>query len=565
MRIASAAFATLVALTAATTVRAADEPAATASALTGPQVGAPAPAFALTTIEGKQVSLASFAGRVLVVNVWATWCPPCRLETPDLKAAEAKLRGRGVAFLGVDTTEDAPIVRAFASARGLPYAQAIDREKTFEKAYDVAYFPTTYVIDARGILRARYIDVLDVAHLDRLVADAKAERNGVIASPLQTKIDAILEDARLAIAPGDDAATVRAKARAGDAAIASAESLLDESDAARGNSTDLLRTRALEAALRDRALAALGALAAPTPGASPDGAAVTAAKAEQLFEERLRGDAARDRERWSDALDAYGAALTADVNDTASLEGLALAASRLERYDDAIDAQRRLAEIQPHDVGVLVELARTQAKAGKSLDADATFARAFAVAQANIDAKLGDAKAIRMAAYAHLYAGRTFAKAGDATRAHAEFDRMLALSARLPKNDVRHDMYLEEGQEAIVALGLVMPASGASVSLAPWTGAELPGSIPGTRKYRLVVAGAAARNVRLTTADVPKGWVATFCTNLVCAPFRTSIVIPSSGVKVVEFQLVPPRDGVPTPRVRVTSRDGAHESSATTN
>ncbi|GAC1521419.1 MAG: hypothetical protein NVS2B8_01310 [Vulcanimicrobiaceae bacterium] len=525
----------------------------TQAALTGPQVGEAAPAFSLTTLEGKRVDLASFAGKVLVVNVWATWCPPCRSETADLVAAEARLRRSGVAFLGVDTTEDAPIVRAFLSARGVVYPQALDRDKRFAQRYDVAYFPTTYVIDARGILRARYVDVLGAPQLAALVRDARAGRNATVTSPLQAAIDAVLADTSLAIAPGADAATVRATATRVDAAIARAEKMLDGSDAAHGNATDLLRTRAEEAALRDRALAALAALPPPTSPSPAD-----------AFDARLRGDAARDRERWSEALEAYTAALAADRNDARALEGVAFVAGRLERDDVAIEADTRLAALEPENAGALVNLARAQAKAGKAADASATFARAHAVARVRLDAHPGDAGALRTAAYAHLYAGRTSAKAGDAASARREFAQTIALAKRLPVRDARHDMYLEEGQEAIVALGLSAPQAGASVSLEPWTGPDLPGSIPGTRKFRLAVAGRSGRTIALRTSGVPKGWVASFCSDLVCAPFRTTVLLPSSGVKVVEFQLVPPKDSAPTPRVRVTSRDGSRESSATT-
>lgn len=522
------------------------------AALTGPQVGAPAPPFSLTTLDGKRVDLASYAGKTLVVNVWATWCPPCRLETPALASAFADLRGQNVAFLGVDTTEEAPIVRAFVTARGVGYPQAIDRDKRFARAYDVAYFPTTYVIDARGILRARYIDVLGAPQLVALVAAAKAERNAQIESPLQAQIDMRLADPALAIASDADGATVRATAARADAAIVAAEKLLEGSDAARGKATDFLKTRAEEATLRDRIIAALAALP-PSTGVTPVATLLS----------RLRGDAARDRERWSDALDAYDATLALDTKDARALAGLAFVAGRLERYDVAIDAAARLAALDPSDVGALVDLARTQAKAGRAAEAAATFARAHSAAQAQIDAHPANATALRMAAYAHLYAGRTYAKAGDASRARREFDRMLELAQRLPARDPRHDMYLEEGQEAIVALGLAR-ARGASVSLAPWTGPDLPGSIPNTRKYRLVVAGAAGRTVALHASGVPKGWVASFCTDRLCAPFQTTVLLPDSGVKIVEFQLVPPTVGAVAPRVRVTSSDGTHRSVATT-
>src|SRR5665213_4334 len=146
--------------------------AAAALALTGPQVGSPAPDFHLTTLEGKHLTLADFRGKTLVLNDWATWCPPCREETPDLIAAAKKLSGSGeVVFLGVDSTEAAPIVRAFVAAKTMPYAQAIDADKAFSNAYDVRAFPTTFVISGDGVLRARYVGNVTPQILAGFVSD----------------------------------------------------------------------------------------------------------------------------------------------------------------------------------------------------------------------------------------------------------------------------------------------------------------------------------------------------------------------------------------------------------
>src|SRR5579875_3257257 len=71
----------------------------------GPQPGQPAPAFDLPTIDGKRVRLEDFRGKTLVINIWATWCPPCQRETPDLIAAYKELAGPNVAFLSVDSSE----------------------------------------------------------------------------------------------------------------------------------------------------------------------------------------------------------------------------------------------------------------------------------------------------------------------------------------------------------------------------------------------------------------------------------------------------------------------------
>ncbi|MBD5654879.1 MAG: hypothetical protein IAI50_06825, partial [Candidatus Eremiobacteraeota bacterium] len=415
-------------------------------------------------------------------------------------------------------------------------------------AYDIQYFPTTYVIDPQGILRARYIDVIAPAQLQALVADAKAGRNATIVSPLQAKIDAALSDPTIVF--DGDPSTLVPNAKKMDAAVAAAEKLLDESDSAAGNATDFLRTRAAEAALRDKAIAAL-----TRPGLAID---------EKTLLPRLHGDAARDRENWPDSLQAYRAVLAIDPKNEDALSGIAMAAYNLERRDVEVDADMQLAALEPGNVGYLVGLAIAQSESGKVPDAYATFAKAVAVAKTAVDANPDKASAIRMLAYAHLYAGRTYAKNGDVTHARPEFQEVLAWSEKLPASDARHDMYLEEGQEALVALGLTAPAAGASVSLAPWTGADLPGSIPNTMKYRLIVAGLAGRTVALSASGVPKGWVASFCSDKECAPFKTSVELPNSGVKIVEFQLIPPQGKLVAPKVRVTGSDHGHQSSATT-
>ena len=526
-------------------VRAADGPPGAA----GPAVGAPAPAFALTTLDGKRVDLETYRGKTLVVNAWATWCPPCRLETPDLVAASAKLGKAGdVAFLGVDTTEDAPIVRTYVAARGLTYPQALDPGGAFAKAYDVQAFPTTFVIDPSGVVRARYIDVVAGPQLSAFVAAARAGKNATIASPLQEKIDAALAPEKFDFA--GDAPAVEAAAKKALGAIAAAEKLLDESDAKNGNATDFVRTRGAEAALRGRAIAAL--------------VGVGTGVSDKTLLPHLRGDDLRDREQWADAADAYAASLAADPNDASVLTGLALASQRLGNEAAAADAYAKIAALEPGDSGALIDAGYALAKAGRAAEANETLARAVSVASANVAAHPGQPAFVRKLGAAYLYAGRTFVPTGDPVHARAAFDELSTVARRLPANDERHDMYLEEAQEAIVALELGKPGAGAAVSLAPWTGADLPGSTPNTTKYRLVVSGSAGRSVALRADGVPKGWVASFCTDRLCAPFRVLVTLPAAGVKIVEFQLVPPKGNAPPPTVRVIANDGGRESSATT-
>ena len=516
----------------------------------GPVVGMPAPDFSLTTLAGKRVSLASFRGKTVVINTWATWCPPCRQEMPELITAARALQKSGVAVLGVDSTEEAPIVRAYVAARNVSYPQAIDTMKSFSTAYDVQYFPSTFVIDRSGVLRARVIDIVTPKELNGLVADATAGRNGVITSPLQTKIDATLAESNFSFAGDRDALTKNAQAVG--KAIDAAEDLIGRSDAASGNATDFIRTRAEEAAIRDRAIASL--VTAATAGSANDVSPLAL----------LQGDAARDREQWQQAIDAYRTVLANDPKNEDALEGIALSAARLKQYDLAIDADTKIAALAPTSTSDLIDLARAQAAGDKQSDAYATFEKALALAQPNFDAHPSDPKAIKPLAAVHLYFGRAYARAGDAPHAREQFLALSELATKLPASDSRHDMYLEESQEAIVALTLGASGGGASLSVAPWTGAVLPGSIPDTIKFRVIVAGGAGKTIALKATDVPKGWVASFCSDKVCAPFHTSVDIPESGVKIVEFQLVPPSAKATAPKVRITSSGDGSESSATT-
>jgi hypothetical protein len=96
----------------------------------------------------------------------------------------------------------------------------------------------------------------------------------------------------------------------------------------------------------------------------------------------------------------------------------------------------------------------------------------------------------------------------------------------------------------------------------PWSGAGLTGSVPQSEKFLVTVAGAPGARVVLEAEGLPAGWIGSWCTDRVCAPYRTEYAIPAGGIGRVEFQIVPPGDGVRSyPAVRLRAYDGA--SSAT--
>ncbi len=296
--------------------------------------------------------------------------------------------------------------------------------------------------------------------------------------------------------------------------------------------------------LRDEAIAAL----APVASTTPDRALLA----------RLQGDAAAAREDWPGALTAYARALDAAPNDADALSGYAARSTRPATRRVPPTSTRSWREVDPN-VDNFVSLGVTDGDAKRFDDGAVAFAQAIGRARAAVNAKPSDAKAIRKLAWAYLYEGRMFVKAGATAKARAAFAQTAAWAAKLPKKDSRYAMYLEEAQEATVALDAVQPDGKTALSLAPWTGPDLPGSVESTYKYRLVVAGTPGKSVVLAASGLPKRWVASFCSDRECAPFRTTVALPASGVKVIEFQVIPQSRSSSPPTVRVEG-DGATAS-----
>lgn len=111
-----------------------------------------APPLKLPDLDGKVHDLADLKGKLVVLNFWATWCPPCRREMPSLERLNQRLGGRGLAILAVDVGEDADTVFAFTGqlepAPAFPLL--LDRDSATLQPWKVKGLPTTYVVDARG-------------------------------------------------------------------------------------------------------------------------------------------------------------------------------------------------------------------------------------------------------------------------------------------------------------------------------------------------------------------------------------------------------------------------------
>jgi cytochrome c biogenesis protein CcmG/thiol:disulfide interchange protein DsbE len=117
-----------------------------------PAIGYPAPDFALTTLSGEEFKLSSLRGAPVVLNFWATWCPPCRAELPELKSASERYAGQ-VAVIGVNQAETAATVAKSAPELGLTFPIPLDQSGAVSRLYGVRSLPTTFFIDRDGVIR----------------------------------------------------------------------------------------------------------------------------------------------------------------------------------------------------------------------------------------------------------------------------------------------------------------------------------------------------------------------------------------------------------------------------
>jgi len=118
-----------------------------------PLLGAAAPSFELASPDGKQkVSLASFAGKVVVVDFWATWCTPCHESFPAYQRLAEKF-GSKVAVIGVSVDESPAGIAQFAKETGAKFPLAWDEGQLTSKGYQPPTMPTSYVIDSNGVVR----------------------------------------------------------------------------------------------------------------------------------------------------------------------------------------------------------------------------------------------------------------------------------------------------------------------------------------------------------------------------------------------------------------------------
>jgi len=116
-----------------------------------------APDFELTDLDGNTHRLADYRGRVVVVNFWATWCPPCRAEMPSMQRAWEQLRKQKVQMLGVDVGEDEDTVFRFLADYPVEFPLLMDTDSGVVEQWSVRGLPSTYILDGQGRIVYRAI------------------------------------------------------------------------------------------------------------------------------------------------------------------------------------------------------------------------------------------------------------------------------------------------------------------------------------------------------------------------------------------------------------------------
>jgi len=128
------------------------------------EVGATAPDFELTTLNGKKTKLSDYRRKKVILNFWASWCPPCKAEMPHMQKFYEKNKDKNITILSVNLTSmdrGSVAVKAFVKKNKLTFPVLMDENGDIGKTYQAFTIPTSYMIDQNGMIRKKMIGPMD--------------------------------------------------------------------------------------------------------------------------------------------------------------------------------------------------------------------------------------------------------------------------------------------------------------------------------------------------------------------------------------------------------------------
>ena len=141
----------------------------------GPVDSGVAPDFTITGYNGQTVTLSDLRGQVVIINFWASWCPPCREEAAYLEQTWRKYKDQGVVFIGVDYVDTEKAALAYIAEFDITYLNGPDVGTRIAQAYNIKGVPETYYVDRNGTLRGVHIGPLTSPILDEKIDELLAE------------------------------------------------------------------------------------------------------------------------------------------------------------------------------------------------------------------------------------------------------------------------------------------------------------------------------------------------------------------------------------------------------
>jgi len=140
-----------------------------------PVGGELAPDFTLANLEGENISLSDFHGQPVLINLWATWCGPCRIEMPTIQSRFEEYQDEGFIVLAVNFDEQREDVQSFRDEFGLTFQMLLDPGAEVQRLYRTRSYPTSFFVDRNGVIQAQHIGVMTEGNLDGNLAQIGLE------------------------------------------------------------------------------------------------------------------------------------------------------------------------------------------------------------------------------------------------------------------------------------------------------------------------------------------------------------------------------------------------------